>query len=139
MTEGRSGNCRAGRRGRRGPSCGSRAGFDDPEVARGLGARVPGDDAPRRSPRSSACSETETRTSGAQSGASRSGRSYESRRGASTLQDPDPHVRMESALALGKLGDRRSLDAVFAMLRENDDRDLFLRHAGVSATRHGRR
>src|SRR5439155_20693274 len=49
------------------------------------------------------------------------------------LRDPSPRVRFFAALALGKLGRREALPAIFALLRENDDQDPYLRHAGVMA------
>ena len=47
--------------------------------------------------------------------------------------DPDLHTRAIGTIALGKLGRRESVPAVFAMLRENDNKDPHLRHAGVMA------
>ncbi|HTI72435.1 MAG TPA: HEAT repeat domain-containing protein [Candidatus Limnocylindria bacterium] len=47
--------------------------------------------------------------------------------------DPDAHTRAIGTIALSKLGRRESLPAVFAMLRENDNKDPHLRHAGVMA------
>ena len=51
----------------------------------------------------------------------------------SLLQDPSSRVRFQSAMSLGKLGLSSSVPAVLAMLRENNDHDLYLRHAGVMA------
>jgi quinoprotein glucose dehydrogenase len=48
------------------------------------------------------------------------------------LRDPEPRVRFFAALALGKLGSSTvSTAAVLQMLRDNADKDPFLRHAGV--------
>jgi quinoprotein glucose dehydrogenase len=47
--------------------------------------------------------------------------------------DESPRVKFFAAIALGKLGYESSADAVVKMLRENNDRDQFLRHAGVTA------
>jgi quinoprotein glucose dehydrogenase len=49
------------------------------------------------------------------------------------LQDPSPRVRFFAALALGKLGQKQSMDPVLDLLRANADRDAYLRHAGVMA------
>ena len=49
------------------------------------------------------------------------------------LADSDLRVRFFAALSLGKLGQKSSLEGIFSMLRENDDEDLYLRHAGVMA------
>ncbi len=49
------------------------------------------------------------------------------------LADADPRVRYFAAFAAAKLGGYGHFDAVCRMLRENDDRDVFLRHAGVVA------
>ncbi len=48
------------------------------------------------------------------------------------LKDPQPRVRAQAALALGRLGCGRAAGALLELLRENGDRDVFLRHAGVS-------
>lgn len=48
-------------------------------------------------------------------------------------KDDSPRVRFFAALALGKLARRESLESVLALLRENADRDVYLRHAGVMA------
>lgn len=45
----------------------------------------------------------------------------------------NPRGQFFSALALGKLGRPEAAPAVVAMLRANDNRDPFLRHAGVMA------
>jgi quinoprotein glucose dehydrogenase len=49
------------------------------------------------------------------------------------LGDPMPRVRFFSAQSLGVLGDVESADALVELLRENGDRDVFLRHAAVWA------
>jgi quinoprotein glucose dehydrogenase len=49
------------------------------------------------------------------------------------LLDPEPRVRFQAGIALGRLGSRQALPAVLTMLKENDDRDAYLRHAGVMA------
>jgi quinoprotein glucose dehydrogenase len=54
------------------------------------------------------------------------------------LGDPSARARYFAAMALGAHDADQSFDAVLAMLAENDDRDLYLRHAGVMAlTRMG--
>jgi quinoprotein glucose dehydrogenase len=47
------------------------------------------------------------------------------------LRDESPRVRFFAAIALGKLGRREAVGPILAMLRENSDRDAYLRHAGV--------
>ncbi len=47
------------------------------------------------------------------------------------LKDESPRVRYFAALALGKLGYASALLPLTEMLRENADRDPFLRHGGV--------
>jgi len=49
------------------------------------------------------------------------------------LGDPAPRVRFFAAQALGRLGDGASVEPLVALLRENADRDVFLRHAAVFA------
>ena len=49
------------------------------------------------------------------------------------LADASPRVRFFAAMSLGKLGRREAMPAIFAFLRENADRDPYLRHAGVMA------
>jgi quinoprotein glucose dehydrogenase len=49
------------------------------------------------------------------------------------LKVEDPRVRFCAALALGKLGKVDALPHIVDMLRDNADRDPFLRHAGVMA------
>lgn len=53
---------------------------------------------------------------------------------AKLVVDPGyPRVQFFAALALGKLADRASLAPILAMVRENADRDPYLRHAAVVA------
>jgi quinoprotein glucose dehydrogenase len=47
------------------------------------------------------------------------------------LKDPSARVRSFSAMALGKIGNKEAVGPLFDMLRENADRDAWLRHAGV--------
>jgi quinoprotein glucose dehydrogenase len=49
------------------------------------------------------------------------------------LKDPAPRVRFFAALSLGKLGQREAALPVIDLLRENNDADPWLRHAGVMA------
>ena len=56
------------------------------------------------------------------------------------LSDPEPRVRLHAALALGRRGrslskedQHRALQAVCTLLRDNADRDAFLRHGAVMA------
>ncbi len=49
------------------------------------------------------------------------------------LESDAARVRFFSAQSLGQLGARQTVPALLAMLRANDDRDVFLRHAGVWA------
>ncbi|MBK7947919.1 MAG: HEAT repeat domain-containing protein [Deltaproteobacteria bacterium] len=49
------------------------------------------------------------------------------------LADSSPRVRFFAAQAVGRLADRESLEPLIALLRENEDRDVFLRHAAVQA------
>src|SRR5262249_5818872 len=49
------------------------------------------------------------------------------------LRDLNPRVRFFAAQSLGKLGRRQAVPAIFSMLRENADRDPYLRHAAVTA------
>jgi quinoprotein glucose dehydrogenase len=49
------------------------------------------------------------------------------------LADAEPRVRFFAALAVGRLKRREAVPAVVQMLRENADRDAYLRHAGVMA------
>ncbi len=50
-----------------------------------------------------------------------------------TLADESLRVRLFAAIALGRLGRREAVAPLLGMLRENADRDPFLRHAGVAA------
>ena len=47
------------------------------------------------------------------------------------LADESPRVRSFAAIAVGRLGASEAAPALLAMLRENDDEDPYLRHAGV--------
>jgi len=47
------------------------------------------------------------------------------------LKDPAARVQFFAAQGLGKFARPESIDALIAMLRTNEDRDLYLRHAGV--------
>lgn len=49
------------------------------------------------------------------------------------LKDREPRVRFQAALTAGKSGDQRVLPAIIAMLKDNNDADPYLRHAGVMA------
>lgn len=49
------------------------------------------------------------------------------------LADASPRVRYFAAMTAGKRKATAHFDAVCTMLRENDDADVFLRHAGVMA------
>jgi quinoprotein glucose dehydrogenase len=49
------------------------------------------------------------------------------------LQDGNPRVRFFAALGLAKLGRVDAAPAILALLKENDDHDPYLRHAGVMA------
>jgi quinoprotein glucose dehydrogenase len=49
------------------------------------------------------------------------------------LKDASPRVRFHAAMALGKLKVARAHAPLVEMLRQNDDRDRLLRHAGVMA------
>jgi quinoprotein glucose dehydrogenase len=56
------------------------------------------------------------------------------------LKDEEPRVRFFSAMALGKVGGQESVKPIVNLLRENAEKDLYLRHAGVMAlTRIGQR
>ena len=48
-------------------------------------------------------------------------------------RDADAHTRALGTIALGKLGRRESIPAVFELLAANADQDPYLRHAGVMA------
>ncbi len=47
------------------------------------------------------------------------------------LTDSNLRVRFFAAQSLGKLGNQKAVEPLLAMLRENADKDPFLRHAGV--------
>jgi quinoprotein glucose dehydrogenase len=47
------------------------------------------------------------------------------------LKDPSARVRSFAAMALGKIGNKGAVNPLFEMLRENADKDAWLRHAGV--------
>jgi len=49
------------------------------------------------------------------------------------LADASPRVRYFTAMAVAKRGATRYFDAICEMLRENEDKDVFLRHAGAVA------
>jgi quinoprotein glucose dehydrogenase len=49
------------------------------------------------------------------------------------LKDDEPRVRFFAAQGLGRLGRKQATAPVLAMLRANDDKDQYLRHAGVMA------
>src|SRR5207248_3220273 len=49
------------------------------------------------------------------------------------LRDEKPRVRCFAAMSLGKLGRHEAASPVFEMLRQNADKDPYLRHAGVMA------
>jgi quinoprotein glucose dehydrogenase len=47
------------------------------------------------------------------------------------IRDREPQVRFAATLAAARFGDARAVPPALEMLRENADRDPFLRHAGV--------
>ena len=47
------------------------------------------------------------------------------------LKDENARVRFFAAISLGKLGDREAIPALLEVLRANEDKDVFLRHAAV--------
>jgi quinoprotein glucose dehydrogenase len=49
------------------------------------------------------------------------------------MADPNPRVRFFATMSLGKLGLREAMPAILTLLRENNDKDAYLRHAGVMA------
>lgn len=49
------------------------------------------------------------------------------------LEDESLRVRYFAALSLGKLRFKPALEPVVKMIRDNDNKDLFLRHAGIMA------
>ena len=52
---------------------------------------------------------------------------------ATLLADPAPRVRMFAGIALGRLGSPLHVPQVVALLEQNNNRDVYLRHAGVMA------
>lgn len=48
------------------------------------------------------------------------------------LLDPNPRVRFQAAIAIGKLGVPDATDALLELARINDDKDAYLRHAVVT-------
>ena len=49
------------------------------------------------------------------------------------LKDDSPSVQFQAALGLSKLGNKAAVEPIVEMLRTNDERDPYLRHAGVMA------
>lgn len=49
------------------------------------------------------------------------------------LKSGPPRAKVIAAMALGKLGDPKALAPVAQMLRDNADKDAYLRHAGIMA------
>ncbi len=49
------------------------------------------------------------------------------------LADPDPQVRFHAATAIWKTSDATAIDQVITLLEENNNKDAYLRHAGVMA------
>ena len=47
------------------------------------------------------------------------------------LEDRSSRVRFFAAISLGQLGDPEAVEPLIAMLRANDGRDAYLRHAGI--------
>lgn len=47
------------------------------------------------------------------------------------LGDPDLRTRMLAAIATGKLGTKKEVPALMAMVEENDDRDEYVRHGAI--------
>jgi quinoprotein glucose dehydrogenase len=48
-----------------------------------------------------------------------------------SLKDPEARVRFFAAISLGKLGSREALMPLLSLLREDQDKDPYLRHAAV--------
>jgi putative membrane-bound dehydrogenase-like protein len=44
-----------------------------------------------------------------------------------------PRVRFFATQAIGRINDKRAIDAIFAMVEKNNDEDVYLRHAAVIA------
>ncbi len=55
---------------------------------------------------------------------------------ASLLSDTSDRVRFEAAIAIGKLKSQRDFDAVTDFIKANNNRDVYLRHAGIYALQH---
>ncbi len=49
------------------------------------------------------------------------------------LKDAEPRVRFFAAQGLARVGDKKDVPAMLDMLRDNADKDGYLRHAGVMA------
>ena len=49
------------------------------------------------------------------------------------LYSPNPRVQLFAGMALGKIGSKKHVPAVVHFLATNDNKDVFLRHAGVLA------
>jgi quinoprotein glucose dehydrogenase len=49
------------------------------------------------------------------------------------LSDESPRVRAFASYSIGRIGHRAAISPLLEMLRENQDQDVFLRHAGVEA------
>jgi len=47
------------------------------------------------------------------------------------LTDPDPRTRMLAAIATGKLGTSKQVPALMALVKDNNDKDEYLRHGAV--------
>ena len=52
------------------------------------------------------------------------------------MKDETLRVRFFAAMGVGKIGKPESVEKVFTLLRENADRDSYLRHAGVMAIQY---
>jgi quinoprotein glucose dehydrogenase len=52
---------------------------------------------------------------------------------ATLLADPAPRVRLFAGIALGRLGSPKHVPHVVALLEQNNNQDVYLRHAGVMA------
>ena len=49
------------------------------------------------------------------------------------LSDLSPRVRLMATIALGKCGTSECLKSIWQVIKDNDGKDLYLRHAGVNA------